>query len=73
MLAIIEDDMAVLARGKSATRDLEALLMKLAHKPVATLDDIDRMGDAIYDVKASQDVIQKHLVALRSHAPGKEE
>lgn len=65
-IAVIENDMAVLAKGKMATEDLEGLLLRFSQKPIVILDDIDRFYDDLYDIKASHAVIGKYLTDMRS-------
>ena len=65
ILAIVEDDLAVVARAACAVEDLEALMLKFSRKPIVTLDDIDRMSDDLHDIRPGLDANKKHLVALR--------
>lgn len=65
-ILVVENDMAVLAQGKEAVKDMEALMLKLTQKPIATLDDISRIYDDLYDIAASHAVIGKYLTAMRS-------
>lgn len=65
-ILVLENDMAVLARGKEAVKDMEALMLRFTQKPIASIDDINRMYEDLFDVSASHAVIGKYLTAMRS-------
>lgn len=65
LLAVVEDDMADVAAADLAVEDLEALLLKLSRRPVATLDDVDRMSDGLRTIRSGLVAVRKHLIDKR--------
>lgn len=60
-IALIECDMATVARGESALGRLWEYLMVLPYRPSITVQDIDTLADEFKDAYAAIGVIRKYL------------